>query len=202
MSLDVIAGRSRYPDTMGRWAPGAETRLRLAALELFAEHGYEETTVAEIAERAGLTARTFFRYFADKREVLFGGSDLLTERFTTAARSAPADAPPIRVVAAALDEFAAMVGEDRGWSRQRRAVIDATPELLERELVKLAAMASALAGVLRERGADDLEATLAAETGIAVLRTAFERWTDDEVDTSLPDLMHESLARLQGLAAG
>lgn len=187
---------------MGRWAPGAETRLRLAALDLFAEHGFDETTVAEIAERAGLTARTFFRYFADKREVLFAGSDVLTERFTAAARSAPAGAPPIRVVAAALDEFAARVGEDRGWSRQRRAVIAATPELLERELVKLATMSAALAGVLRERGVGVLEATLAAETGIAVLRTAFERWTDDDVDASLEDLMRESLAKLQGIAAG
>lgn len=187
---------------MGRWAPGAETRLRLAALELFAEHGFEATTVAEIAQRAGLTARTFFRYFADKREVLFDGSDVLTERFTAAARSAPADAPPIRVVAAALDEFAAMLGEDRHWSRQRRAVIDATPELLERELVKLSTMSAALAGVLRERGVGSLEATLAAQTGIAVLRTAFEQWTDDDADASLADLMHESLATLQGIAAG
>lgn len=202
MSRDVIAWDPRYPGAMGRWAPGAETRLRLAALELFAERGYEETTVAEIAERAGLTARTFFRYFSDKREVLFGGSDVLTQRFTTAARSAPADASPIRVVAAALDEFAVMVGEDRHWSRQRRAVIDATPELLERELVKLATMSAALAGVLRERGVGDLEATLAAETGVAVLRTAFERWTDDDVDASLEDLMRESLAKLQGIAAG
>ncbi len=187
---------------MGRWAPGAETRLRLAALELFAERGFEATTVAEIAERAGLTARTFFRYFADKREVLFDGSDLLTERFTAAARSAPSDAPPIRVVAAALDEFATLVGEDRGWARRRRAVIDTTPELLERELVKLATMSAALAGVLRERGVGDLEAGLAAETGIAVLRIAFERWTGAEVDATLPELMGESLARLQEIAAG
>ncbi len=187
---------------MGRWAPGAETRLRLAAIELFAERGYEDATVAEIAERAGLTARTFFRYFADKREVLFDGSDTVTERFAAAARSTPPDAPPIRVVAAALDEFAALVGQDRGWARRRRAVIDATPELLERELVKLATMSAALAGVLRERGVSDLEAALAAEAGVAVLRTAFEHWTGDEVSASLPDLMRESLTRLQEIAAG
>jgi AcrR family transcriptional regulator len=187
---------------MGRWAPGAETRLRLAAIELFAERGYEDTTVAEIAERAGLTARTFFRYFADKREVLFDGSDMLTERFAAAARSAPPDAPPIRVVAAALDEFAALLGDDRGWARRRRAVIDATPELLERELIKLATMSAALAGALRERGVGDLEAALAAETGIAVLRTAFERWTGSQADESLADLMRESLSRLQEFASG
>ncbi|MCV2393733.1 TetR family transcriptional regulator [Actinotalea sp. M2MS4P-6] len=186
---------------MGRWAPGAESRLRLAALELFAERGYEATTVADIAERAGLTARTFFRYFADKREVLFGGNDVLTRRFVAAAEATPAGAPPLAVVTAALDEFAALVGEDREWSSRRRAVIDATPELLERELAKLSSMSTALAGVLRSRGVPELDAALAAETGLAVLRTAFDRWTTDDTTASLTAVMHETLGRLHGLTA-
>lgn len=186
---------------MGRWAPEAESRLRLAAIELFGERGYEATTVADIADRAGLTARTFFRYFADKREVLFGGSDVLVTRFVAAARSAPADAGPVAVVGAALDEFAALLGEDREWARRRRAVIDATPELQERELVKLATMASALAAVLRERGVPDPDAALAAEVGLAVVRVGFDTWTSTPTDEPLAALLRAAMDRLQGVVS-
>lgn len=188
---------SRYPAAMGRWAPGAESRLRDAALELFAGRGYEATTVADIAERAGLTARTFFRYFADKREVLFGGSATLLDEVTRAARSAPADASPIETVAAALDAFAATVGQDRSWSRRRRAVIDSTPELLERELVKLATMSHRLADVLRERGVPDPDAALVAEAGLGVLRVAFDTWTATADGPPLDEIMRSSLERLR-----
>src|SRR3954452_1521203 len=95
-------GDITYDARMGRWEPGAAGRLREAAMELYVAQGYEQTTVAEIAERAGVTARTFFRHFADKREVLFGGSEQLQELIASAAEAAPADAGPVEVVAAAL----------------------------------------------------------------------------------------------------
>src|SRR3979490_381159 len=85
---------------MTRWKPDAQGRLMSAAIELFDEQGYEATTVAEIAERAGLTERTFFRYFSDKREVLFSGSHELQRLWLEGVAAAPADATPLAVVAA------------------------------------------------------------------------------------------------------
>src|ERR1700733_520845 len=114
---------------MGRWEPGASGRLREAAMELYAERGYEQTTVAEIAERAGLTARTFFRYFADKREVLFAGSSELQDRLVPPLESSPADAGAMEAIGAALDEAAEMLGGHRAYARQRQAVIAAHQEL-------------------------------------------------------------------------
>src|SRR5258706_12696016 len=109
---------------MARWEPNAHDRLQQAALDLYGERGFEQTTVAEIAKRAGLTERTFFRHFADKREVLFGGSEVLKERIVNAVADAPDSSAPIEVVAAGLDA-AADVLQDRDYSRQRQAIIDA-----------------------------------------------------------------------------
>src|SRR3954468_12164794 len=114
---------------MGRWQPGASGRLREAAMELYVERGFEQTTVADIAERAGLTARTFFRHFADKREALFAGSDALQAGLTTAVAEAPPEASPMRAVAAALEAVSPMLGHDREYSRRRGAVIASTAEL-------------------------------------------------------------------------
>src|SRR5215217_8219895 len=100
---------------MARWEPNAEGRLREAAMELFAERGYEQTTVADIAERAGLTSRTFFRYFADKREVLFSSKEAFEQPLVDALEAAPAGAPPMAAVAAALDAFAERVGGNREY---------------------------------------------------------------------------------------
>ena len=126
-------------------------------MELYAERGYEQTTVAEIAQRAGLTARTFFRYFADKREVLFAGSEALGEQLDAALAAAPASATPLAAVAAALGVVAETIGEDRDFSRRRQAVISANAELQERELIKLAGVvgrARRRAGAPRRRRAD------------------------------------------------
>ena len=151
MSVAVIT----YDLGMGRWEPNARGRLEQAALELYVERGFEQTTVAEIAERAGLTERTFFRYFADKREVLFGGSAALQELLLSALASAPESAAPIDAVAAALESAGALLQERREYSRRRQAVIDANAALQERELIKLASLASALADALRKRGVTD-----------------------------------------------
>jgi AcrR family transcriptional regulator len=186
---------------VGRWEPNASGRLREAALDLYTERGYEQTTVGDIAERAGLTARTFFRYFADKREVLFARGDELQNVVRSAAVDAPESSPPMTVVAAVLDVIAELVGADRGHSRRRQAVIDATPELQERELIKLARLAIVLRDGLRERGVSDPEAGLAAETGIAIFRVAFERWIHDPDERELADVMREATARLESLVA-
>src|SRR3954463_2816835 len=110
---------------MSRWEPDARGRLAQAAMELYRERGYERTTVAAIAERAGVTERTFFRHFADKREVLFGGS--LQELMVGAAAGAAPEARPIEVVSAALDLAAAMLEQRRDHARRRQAVVSANP---------------------------------------------------------------------------
>src|ERR1044072_2085131 len=142
---------------MARWEPNAEGRLRNAAMELFVERGYEGTTVADIAERAGVTARTFFRYFADKREVLFDAAATIEETSLAALDAAPAPAAALHLVAAALDAAAEVIGHDRGLARKRHTVIMANADLRERELIKLAQLSAALADGLRRRGVGDAE---------------------------------------------
>jgi AcrR family transcriptional regulator len=186
---------------MGRWEPGASGRLREAAMELYVERGYEQTTVAEIAERAGLTARTFFRYFTDKREVLFAGSAELQESLVSALEAAPASASAMEAIGAALDVAGTMLGQHHDYSRQRQSVIAANQELRERELVKMSTLAVALAEGLRRRGVPDPNASLAAEAGIAVFRVAFERWVTEPGDRELAQIMRESLEQLRTLTA-
>lgn len=187
---------------MGRWEPDAEGRFRMAAMELFAEVGYEQTTVAAIAERAGLTARTFFRYFADKREVLFRGSELLQDSMMAALAGAPATATAMDAVAVALDAASEFFDEQhRGFARQRASIIAANGELHERELIKLARLSAALTEALRARGVDETDASLAAEAGIAVFRVAFAQWVRRAERRSYGVIVRASLARLKTLAA-
>src|SRR6266581_9385232 len=129
MSATVI----RYDLGMSRWEPNPRGRLEQAALELYIERGFEQTTVAEIAKRAGLTERTFFRHFADKREVLFAGTGTLQELLVSAVAGAPDSAAPMDAVAAALQAAGAVLQERRGYSRLRQAVIAANAGLQERE---------------------------------------------------------------------
>ncbi len=188
---------------VGRWEPDSRGRLQEAALALFAERGFDQTTAAEIAARAGLTERTFFRHFADKREVLFGGSALLKERIVAGVAGAPAGYGPLDAVASGLDAAAAMLGElRRDLSRQRHAVISANPELRERELAKLVDYATAVATALRQRGVGDPQAIIAAEAGMTVLRVALERWASEQDDGDLTTIMQDSLAQLRAVAIG
>jgi AcrR family transcriptional regulator len=173
-----------------------------AAFALYGERGFEQTTVAEIAKRAGLTERTFFRHFADKREVLFAGADQLRELLVSTVAAAPESAAPIDAAAAGLQAAGAFIQEGGEFPRQRQAIIDASEELQERELIKLASLASALADALRRRGVEDPAASLAAETGIAVFRIAFERWIDDTDRQSLPVLIEASFDELKAVVAG
>ncbi|MFE2196384.1 helix-turn-helix domain-containing protein, partial [Streptomyces olivaceus] len=176
---------------MGRWEPNARGRLEQAALELYVERGYEQTTVAEITARAGLTERTFFRHFADKREVLFGGTGTLAELCVNAVAAAPATATALEATAAALDAAAGVFEERGDLVLQRQGVIDANAELRERELIKLASLSESLADALRERGVDELAARLAAEAAIAVLKVAFRRWVDGDRRPRLRQLLDE-----------
>ena|SRR5690349_21200453 len=171
-------------------------------MQLYVERGFEQTTVAEIAARAGLTARTFFRHFADKREVLFARSAVLEEELVRALEAAPGPAAPMQAVAAALDAAAAALGQRREYSRQRQAIINANAELRERELIKFASLSAALAGGLRRRGVPEPDASLAAETGIVVLRVAFERWMSDPHDADLALTMRAALDRLKSVTNG
>jgi len=186
-----------------RWEPDARGRFVEAALALYGERGFEKTTVAEIAERAGLTERTFFRHFADKREVLFGGGDALQELIVRSVASAPDSLAPIDAAAAGLEaagtEF--FIQERRETSRQRQTVIDANPELQERELTKLASLSAAIADALRRRGLGDPAARLTAEVAIAVFKTAFERWIDETNDREFTQLVRESLDQVRALTA-
>ncbi|MGO9052378.1 MAG: TetR family transcriptional regulator [Streptosporangiaceae bacterium] len=187
---------------MSRWEPNARGRLEQAALELYVERGFEQTTVAEIAKRAGLTERTFFRHFADKREVLFWGAGELQELLVSTLASAPDSAAPIDAVAAALESVEAVFSERREFSRQRQRVIAANVELQERELIKLATLSAALAAVLRRRGVADPAAELAAEAGIAVFKITFQRWVDPGNQQAFGALVRESLAELKAVTAG
>ena len=190
-------------EIMGRWQPDSRGRLQEAALALFAERGFDQTTAAEIAARAGVTERTFFRHFPDKREVLFGGSALLQERMVEGVAGAPATDGPLDAVARGLDAAAAMLGEfRRDLSRQRQVVIAANPELRERERAKLADYAAAVDATLRQRGVREPRATLAAEAGMTVLRVAIELWATGDDDRDLAVIMHDSMAGLRAVAAG
>ena len=186
---------------MSRWEPNARGRLEQAAAELFAERGYDQTTVAGIAERAGLTERTFFRHFADKREVLFSGQERFRDSFVSAVAGAPAGATPVEALAAGLYAAGDLVQGRAGLSPQRQAIIDAHPELQERELIKMARLGEAAAAALRDRGVAEPAATLTAETGIAVFRIAFARWLEEGVTRPLPGVMKETLGELIALYA-
>lgn len=171
-------------------------------MELFDERGFEDTTVADIAERAGLTKRTFFRYFGDKREVLFSGTDALKAKFVEAIAAAPADASPLDAVAAGLDAMADLFASIAGdGPRKRQAIINANPDLQERELIKMIGFASAGAAALRDRGVAEPAASLAAEAGIAVLRIAFEQWVAGPKGQDMKKLLRSSLAELKAVAA-
>jgi AcrR family transcriptional regulator len=195
MSVTVIA----YHRGMGRWEPDARGRLAKAAMTLYADQGFDQTTVAEIAARAGLTERTFFRHFADKREVLFYGQEMLRDLLVRAVADAPASATAMDAVGAAFEAAGAVLQENPERARLRDAIVSANAELRERELIKLAALASAVASALRDRGIPEPTASLAAETGVAVFKIAFVRWISDPGQPDLPGIIRESMRELGGM---
>ena len=184
---------------MGRWEPDARGRLAKAAMTLYADQGFDQTTVAEIAARAGLTERTFFRHFADKREVLFYGMEMLQDLLVRTVAAAPPSATAMGAVGAAFEAAGAVLQENPERVRLRDAIVSAHAELRERELIKLAALAAAVASALRDRGIPEPTASLAAETGVAVFKIAFVRWISEPGQPDLPGIIRESMRELGGM---
>ena len=186
---------------MPRWKPDARARLQEAALALFDEWGFDHTSVEEIAERAGLTKRTFFRHFSDKREVLFGGGDKADEPFVTSVRAAPAAAGALDAVSYGLNALAARFDEEGEQAARRFRIVRASPQLWERQLIKFASLAEAVARAPRGRGVGDPAAILAAESGITALRVASDRWVADTKTKPLRQLVAEALVELRAVAS-
>ena len=183
---------------MSRWAPNARERLEDAALDLFMENGYEETTVAQIADRAGMNRATFFRHFADKREVLFGGEDVLAGLFANGIRAAPAAATLTECLQAALAAVGVeMTPHRRAAAARRVLVLAANSELQERGLLKHARIAKSITAALRERGTDELTARLGAEVGMLAFSVALERWMEANDDEPFPPFAAAALSDLQ-----
>lgn len=198
MSVTDIA---RYAPIMARWAPDARTRLQTAAIDLFAERGYDAVTAAEIAARADVTERTFFRHFPDKREVLFANEDAMLAALVGGVRDAPPDADVGELLRAGLDAIATMLEPRRDDLRRRMPIIASHPALRERELAKQNATAVALADALRQRGASDAPAELAGQVAIVALRPAFDAWLADDGGPSLHRRIAAALRALSDVTA-
>ena len=174
---------------MGRWEPNARGRLGKAAFELYRDRGFDQVTVAEIAARAGLTERTFFRHFPDKREAVFAGVEMQGEAAARAVAEAPESATAVQLMSLAIEAVADLIADHRQGVQDRQSVISAYPELRERRLVKVAELAERLATALRMRGVPDLQATLLGQLGGAVFTVSMQRWLEDAgQDAHAPDL--------------
>ena len=183
---------------MARWEGNARGRLERAALDLFREQGYDRTTVAQIAQRANLTERSFYRWFPDKREVLFAGDDL-EKVLLTAIDAVPAGTGALPTLLAAFTAVPE-VFRPRDFLIERAAVIAANPPLLERELIKLTSLSNALTAALVARGFDQPTSRLATDVGGAVLRLTTERWIADET-ADFAEVLAASAADLVAVTA-
>ena len=186
---------------MARWEPDTRGRLSAAALELFAEVGYDGVTAAQIAARAGLTERTFFRYFADKRDVLFQGGEMLGRVMAAAVADVPPSATTYGAVRAALVAAAGVLQEDPARFRLRDEIVTGHADLRERELTKHAALADALADALRERGETRESAVLASQAAMVTFKVACARWLAAGQADDLGEVVEGVLDDLRTLAA-
>ncbi|WP_112276595.1 TetR/AcrR family transcriptional regulator [Lentzea terrae] len=185
---------------MGRWEPDARDRLVRAALDLFSEQGYENTSVAQIAERAGLTKSTYFRHFRDKREVLFGGQDELLDLITKGIADAPESAGALTAVEAALVAMSVTFTEERRTNGPRRlAVIESNDELRERDALKMTGFGRTMKDALLQRGVSALDADVAAELGILALRRGYAEWL--EAGGDFADVARRALEEVRVAAA-
>ena len=183
---------------MSRWEADATGRLQYAAMSLYFERGYDAVTVAEIAERAGLTKRTFFRHFADKREVVFAGAPAFQAGVVAAVTAAPADEPPITSVVSALaDVSGAQLAQFGEWARARRDLVDSSADLRERSLIKSADLAAAITDALRQRGVTSGQATLTAHAAVTAFTVGYDRWADAGGTGDLPAAVRETLTDLR-----
>lgn len=186
---------------MARWEPGARERLVVAAVDLFNEQGYDATTVAQIAERAGVTRSTFFRHFPDKRELLVAGQDTLSQLLAEGIAAAPAAAGPLAAVAAGLERASGVMGPaNRELGPRLKAAVAASVELQERDALKSVGLAAAMTAALRGRGVPDATAQLAAELGVLAFKLGYARWSEGERDDD-DGLAPHALAALDDLRA-
>jgi AcrR family transcriptional regulator len=168
---------------MARWEPGARERLVLAAVDLFTEQGYDATTVAQIAERAGVTKSTFFRHFPDKRELLVAGQEVLSRLLAEGIAEAPPAATPLDAVAAGLERAASAMGPmNRELGPRLKAAIAASAELQERDALKSVGLAAAMTGALQDRGVPAPVAQLAGEMGVLAFKRGFSEWVEADHD--------------------
>jgi AcrR family transcriptional regulator len=186
---------------MVRWEPGARERLVVAAVDLFTEQGYDETTVTQIAERAGVTKSTLFRYFPDKREILAAGQETLSRLLVEGIAEAPVDASPLEAVAAGLARVSSAMGTmNRELGPRMKAAIAANEELRERNVLKSVGLAAAMTTALLARGVSDSTAHLAGELGVLAFRRGYAEWTESERGDD-GGLAHFALAALDELRA-
>jgi AcrR family transcriptional regulator len=186
---------------MARWQPGARERLVVAAVDLFTEQGYDATTVAQIAERAGVTKSTFFRHFSDKRELLVAGQDTLSTLLAEGIAEAPASASPLEAVAAGLQRASSAMGpSNRELGPRIQAAVAASTELQERDALKSVGLASAMTTALLDRGVPDTTAHLAGELGVLAFKQGYARWSEGDRDEA-DGLAHHALAALEDLRA-
>lgn len=185
---------------MARWDPDAPERLKTAALELFVERGFEATTVPEIARRAGLTTRTFFRHFADKREVMFGYEDSIPARVASVMESAAPEEQPLDLLARGLRGLAPTFECMPDELRIMRRVIDSDSGLQERELRKFSLIAAEVERGFRARGIPELEARLLAEISATVVRVGVQRWVEHP-ERDLGDVFVETLTAFGAVTA-
>ncbi|GAA3335501.1 TetR/AcrR family transcriptional regulator [Curtobacterium sp. C1] len=184
---------------MARWEPGARERLVLAAVDLFSEQGYDDTTVTEIAERAGVTKSTFFRHFPDKRELLVAGQETLSRLLAEGIADAPDGATPLEAVANGVERASAEMGPvNRELGPRLRAAVAASAELRERDALKSVGLAAAMTDALLARGVDAVPARLASEMGVLAFTQGFERWSGRGVADDEP-LAVQTLAVLREL---
>lgn len=160
----------------------------MAAVDLFADQGYDATTVTEIAERAGVTKSTFFRHFPDKRELLVAGQEALSTLLAEGITAAPADASPLAAVASGLENAATAFGEvTRQIAPRLAAAVASSAELQERDALKSVSMAAAMTQALVERGVPEMTAALAGELGTLAMKKGFATWSDgDRTDAFAP----------------
>jgi AcrR family transcriptional regulator len=185
---------------MPRWEHGSEDRLKQAAIELFEEQGFERTSVVEIAQRAHVATRTFFRYFSDKREVLFADAEALRSALVERVLKAPNLAEPLQLVTDVLAQFDWESLGTRDAQRHRHAVIAANSDLLERDLIKHHAIAVGFTEALQQRGVDADVARLAATVGIEVFFTAYRQWLQVGETSDLPAISKRMMSRLATMA--
>jgi AcrR family transcriptional regulator len=199
----MLPSHIAYAGFVARWEPNTRERLVRAAVDLFAEQGYDATTVSEIAERAGgLTKMTFFRHFPDKREVLFAGQEIHRRLLADAIAAAPDAATPLQAVAAGLDALTAtFTDERREFSARLMTVVAGNKELQERSVFKRAALAGAMTEALHKRGVPDPAASLAAELGVRAFYDAFDRWSAPASKETLTDLTRQALGELHAAIA-